>query len=86
MLSPLDVAILPSRVIAAFTTTYGHPRSTAWFLGRNRIVREAVIVAVLAAATAMPIGLATYGAAVTDSVRTTVDGEAHLAAGRPIEA
>jgi putative ABC transport system permease protein len=64
----------------------GGSRSTVWYLGWRRIVREAVIVAVLGAATAMPIGLATYGAAVTDSVQATIDGESHLIVGADVVA
>src|SRR5262249_55649508 len=85
LLAIVGVLALLARIAAAplrrRSGASGHGRSVASYLGWRRLVREAAIVAVLAGATAMPIGLATYGAGVTDSVQTTVDGEAHLIVG-----
>jgi putative ABC transport system permease protein len=60
------------------------PRANPAFLGRRRISRQAVMVAVLAAATAMPVAIASYGATVTRSVETTIDDEARLFVGTDV--
>jgi putative ABC transport system permease protein len=60
------------------------PRSPAAFLGWRRIGRQAVMTAVLAGATSVPIALAAYGATVTGSVRTTIADEARLRIGSDV--
>jgi putative ABC transport system permease protein len=55
--------------------------SPATLLARRRLVRHATIAAVLAGATAIPVALATYGAIVTNTVQSTVEGEARLQVG-----
>ena len=60
------------------------PRSPAAFLGWRRIGRQAVMTAVLAGATSVPIALAAYGATVTGSVRTTIADEARLHVGSDV--
>ena len=60
-------------------------RPTA-LLAWRRIVRDATTTAVLAAATAVPIAMAAYGAAVTDSIRTTADAELQLLLGSDVVA
>jgi putative ABC transport system permease protein len=60
------------------------PRSPAAFLGWRRIGRQAVMTAVLAGATSVPIALAAYGATVTGSVRTTIADEARLHLGSDV--
>jgi putative ABC transport system permease protein len=60
------------------------PRSPAAFLGWRRIGRQAVMTAVLAGATSVPIALAAYGATVTGSVRTTIADESRLRIGSDV--
>ncbi len=60
------------------------PRSPAAFLGWRRIGRQAVMTAVLAGATSVPIALAAYGATVTGSVRTTIADESRLHIGSDV--
>ncbi len=57
------------------------PRSSALYIGLQRIAREAAIVVLLAGATAAPIALAAYGGTVTRSVKASVDAEAELHVG-----
>jgi putative ABC transport system permease protein len=59
-------------------------RTNPAFLARRRISRQAVMVAVLAAATALPVAIASYAATVTRSVETTIDDEARLFLGTDV--
>jgi putative ABC transport system permease protein len=60
------------------------PRSAAALLSWRRLTRHALIAAVLAAATSMPVALALYGATVTRSIQTTIDNEARLQIGTDV--
>jgi putative ABC transport system permease protein len=60
------------------------PGRPALFLGWRRLGRDAVITAVLAAATAMPIALTGYGLIVNGSVRATISAEARLSVGADV--
>ena len=62
------------------------PEKPSSLLAWRRIVRDATTTAVLAGATAVPIAMATYGASVTDSIRTTADGEARIVLGADVVA
>lgn len=95
---PARLLIVPLMVIvgaAAFTGRLGvvwlrrrtrktNPRSTASYIGLQRIAREAAIVVLLAGATAAPIALAAYGGTVTRSVKASVDAEAKLHVGSDV--
>jgi putative ABC transport system permease protein len=96
----LVVPILVIVGVAAFGCRLGtrwlrrravRPRSTrrasrrpAAFLAARRIAREPTIAAALAAATAVPIALAAYGATVTGSVQATLAAEARLFVGADV--
>jgi putative ABC transport system permease protein len=64
--------------------TAGSSRETAgagrWLAGR-RLVRAAGTTAILAAATAVPVAMAGYGAAATGSIRTTADAQLRFSLG-----
>lgn len=62
------------------------PSRPARLLAWRRTVRDAAATAVLAGATALPIATATYGATVTDSIRTTTDAEVRMALGSDVVA
>jgi putative ABC transport system permease protein len=57
------------------------PRRPAPFLAWRRLGRPAVVGTVLAAAAAVPVALAGFGATVTDSVRLTLHAKAELVVG-----
>ncbi|GIJ51173.1 hypothetical protein Val02_80590 [Virgisporangium aliadipatigenens] len=59
-------------------------RSPALFLAARRLAREAPVAALLAAATAVPIAFAAYGATVTGSVRATLAAEARMVVGADV--
>jgi putative ABC transport system permease protein len=59
-------------------------RRPALFLASRRLGREAAIAAMLAAATAVPIAFATYGATVNGSVRATLAAEARFVVGADV--
>jgi putative ABC transport system permease protein len=72
----------------------GHPRQRpAVFLALRRIARPVAAAVILAAATAVPVALAGYSAAVTGSLRLTLDAKAAMILGsdtvatlsRPVE-
>ncbi|HKD98071.1 MAG TPA: FtsX-like permease family protein, partial [Micromonosporaceae bacterium] len=65
-------------------TRRASPRSSALYIGLQRIAREAAIVVVLAGATAAPIALAAYGGTVTRSVKASVDAEAKMHVGSDV--
>jgi len=80
-------AVLAGRIAARGLRTRGlvrTPRRPAALLAWRRVARDAVTTAVLAGATAVPIAMATYGASVTDSIRTTTDAEARLVLGSDV--
>jgi putative ABC transport system permease protein len=95
---PGRLLVVPIMVVAGLTVLIGRvgvrwlrrrgrrrtPRPAGLFLGWRRISREAVMSAVLAGATAVPVALAAYGATVTDSVRTTIAAEAKLHLGSDV--
>ncbi len=60
------------------------PAGVGAFLGWRRLGRQAVMSVLLASAVAVPIALAAYGAAVTGSVRATIEGEAKLRLGSDV--
>jgi putative ABC transport system permease protein len=60
------------------------PDGVGAFLGWRRLGRQAVMSVLLASAVAVPIALAAYGAAVTGSVRATIEGEAKLRVGSDV--
>lgn len=59
-------------------------RRPAVFLAGRRLSREAAIAAMLAAATAVPIAFAAYGATVNGSVRATLQAEAGFMVGADV--
>jgi putative ABC transport system permease protein len=59
-------------------------RRPALFLAARRLAREAPVAALLAAATAVPIAFAGYGATVTGSVRATLAAEARMVVGADV--
>ncbi len=63
---------------------YRSPRRPTTFLAWRRITREAVVAATLAAAIAIPVGFAAYGATVTGSVRATLAAEARVRDGSDV--
>ncbi|HKD97122.1 MAG TPA: FtsX-like permease family protein, partial [Micromonosporaceae bacterium] len=65
-------------------TRNASPRSSALYIGLQRIAREAAIVVLLAGATAAPIALAAYGGTVTRSVGASVDAEAEMHVGSDV--
>ncbi len=97
---PARLLVVPILVIAGATLLAGRvaarqlrssgpartPRRPSGMLAWRRIVRDATTTAVLAGATAVPIAMATYGASVTDSIRTTADGEARTVLGTDVVA
>lgn len=81
------VTILAARLSVTYLRRRGirrTPRTPAAFLSWRRIGRQAVMTAVLAGATSVPIALAIYGATVTGSVHTTVADEARLRVGSDV--
>jgi putative ABC transport system permease protein len=60
------------------------PAAVGAYLGWRRLGRQALGSALLGAAVAVPIALAAYGAAVTGSVRATIEGEARLRNGSDV--
>lgn len=62
----------------------GRGRSIPRFLAGRRVVREAAVAVVLAIAAAMPVSLAVYGAAITNSVQTTLTAKTKLFAGSDV--
>ncbi|HEY7222040.1 MAG TPA: FtsX-like permease family protein [Micromonosporaceae bacterium] len=78
LVARFTVLVLRSR--RATSTSSGAAR----FLAGRRITRQAVLVALLASATSMPVALASFGSTVTDSVRTTIADEARLYAGTDV--
>ncbi len=62
----------------------GRGRSIPRFLAGRRVVREAAVAAILAIAAAMPVSLAVYGAAITNSVQTTLTAKTELFAGSDV--
>ncbi|GAA5183163.1 hypothetical protein GCM10023322_21800 [Rugosimonospora acidiphila] len=95
---PGRLLVVPIMVVAGLTTLAARlavwylrrrgrlrsPRTPAAFLGWRRVGRQAVMVAVLAGATSVPIALATYGATVTGSVHATIADEARLHLGSDV--
>jgi putative ABC transport system permease protein len=69
----------PRRTARAHT-----PRSPRALLSWRRLGREAATAAILAAAVAVPIALATYGAVLNASVRATLRAEAHFIIGADV--
>ncbi|MPZ26182.1 MAG: FtsX-like permease family protein [Micromonosporaceae bacterium] len=59
----------------------GRMPGPARLLARRRLVRAATTTAILAAATAVPVSMAAYGAAATDSIRTTADAQLRFSLG-----
>jgi putative ABC transport system permease protein len=57
------------------------PRGPARLLAWRRSVRLAVTTAILAAATAVPVAMAIFGATATDSIRTTADAQLRYSLG-----
>lgn len=62
----------------------GKGRTIPRYLAGRRLVREAAVAVVLAMAAAVPVSLAVYGAAITNSVQTTLDAKARLYAGSDV--
>jgi putative ABC transport system permease protein len=62
----------------------GSGRTMPRFLAGRRVVREAAVAVVLAIAAALPVSLAVYGAAITNSVQTTLTAKALLYAGSDV--
>ena len=62
----------------------GRGRSIPRFLAGRRVVREAAVAVVLAIAAALPVSLAVYGAAITNSVQTTLTAKTTLFAGSDV--
>ncbi len=62
----------------------GRGRSIPRFLAGRRVVRESAVAAVLAIAAALPVSLAVYGAAITNSVQTTLTAKTELFAGSDV--
>jgi putative ABC transport system permease protein len=60
------------------------PRRPSLFLAARRLRREASVAALLAAATAVPIAFAGYGATVNGSVRATLAAEARFIIGADV--
>jgi putative ABC transport system permease protein len=56
----------------------------AAYLAARRLTREAAVAATLAAVTALPVALATYGGIVTGSVRATLAAEARTLVGADV--
>jgi putative ABC transport system permease protein len=97
---PARLLVVPILVIAGVVLLVGRlgarrlrrrglartPVRPAALLAWRRIVRDATTTAVLAGATAVPIAMAAYGAAVTDSIRTTADAEVRLLLGSDVVA
>jgi putative ABC transport system permease protein len=82
-------AVLAGRLLAWRLRVRGlrrTPARPAALLAWRRIVRDAATTAVLAGATAVPIAMATYGASVTDSIRTTADAELRMVVGSDVVA
>ncbi|WP_203916584.1 FtsX-like permease family protein [Rugosimonospora africana] len=81
------LTVLAARLAVGYLRSRGtrrRPASPAAFLSWRRIGRQAVMTAVLAGATSVPIALAVYGATVTGSVHTTVADEARLRVGSDV--
>ena len=94
---PARLLVVPIMVIvglAAFSARTGArwlrgglryaPRHPSRFLAWRRGVRDAAIATTLAAATAVPIAFAAYGATVTSSVRATMAAEARVLRGADV--
>ena len=95
---PTRLLVVPILVVAGLTILFARimvlvlrrfgpawkPRFRGTFLGWRRIGRHAAMVAVLAAATAVPVSLAAYGSVVSESVRTTIKDEARLQIGTDV--
>ena len=62
----------------------GSGRTMPRFLAGRRVVREAAVAVVLSIAAALPVSLAVYGAAITNSVQTTLTAKALLYAGSDV--
>jgi putative ABC transport system permease protein len=78
------LVLLAARLVIAWLrrrSLRATPRRPAALLAWRRLGRDAVTAAVLAGATAVPIALAAYGAAVTGSVRDTAQDQARLLLG-----
>lgn len=72
----LGTAILAARLLSWWLRRQGHRRSPAApvrLLAWRRAVRSAATTAVLIAATATPVAMATFAATTTDSIHTTAD-------------
>ena len=72
------VAVFAARLAAAMLRRHGlayTPRKPAVLVAWRRSVRVAAATAILAAATAMPVAMAIFGAAATGSIRTTADAQ-----------
>jgi len=83
----IGAAAFVGRIVALWLrrrTRRASPRSSALYIGLQRIAREAAIVVLLAGATAAPIALAAYGGTVTRSVKASVDAEAQLHVGSDV--
>jgi putative ABC transport system permease protein len=81
------LTILAARLATLYLRKRGpraSPRTPAAFLSWRRIGKQAVMTAVLAGATSVPIALATYGATVSGSVHTTIADEARLHTGSDV--
>jgi putative ABC transport system permease protein len=72
------LAILAARLATAGLRGRGLgrvPAGPARLLAWRRLVRAAATTAILAAATAVPVAMATFGSAATDSISTTADAQ-----------
>lgn len=81
------LTVLAARLAVAYLRRRGprrRPGAPAAFLAWRRIGRQAVMTAVLAGATSVPIALAMYGATVTGSVHSTIADEARLRVGSDV--
>jgi putative ABC transport system permease protein len=72
------LAVVAARLVAGMLARRGlsrTPRRPAGWLAWRRSVRVAATTAILAAATAVPVAMAAYGATATDSIRVTADAQ-----------
>jgi putative ABC transport system permease protein len=84
ILAIAGLAVLGARLAAAGLRGHGlarTPRSPARLLAWRRSVRVAATTAMLAAATAVPVAMAIFGATATDSIRTTADAQLRYSLG-----
>jgi putative ABC transport system permease protein len=77
-------ALLAARIAARALRRHGlarTPDSPAWLLAWRRSARVATTTALLAAATAVPVAVATYAATATGSIRDTADAQLRFGLG-----